>query len=186
MQTKSPLAPPNMIDVGNPPRRLDSSDGDTSLRHLAVAVSLHLKDDRENALKSLAAAEACGGDQGQINSARGHILFELGRFEDAARSYSRLCEIDPNNAEVRFLLGLCFHNLGRYSDALENFRATLRLDGKHLEAQLAAGTCLLHLNRHQEALEAYNAAQALAPESEAALFGQAVALQMDGNSTKRR
>src|SRR5580704_13996030 len=149
-----------------------------ALRHFAKAVTLHLKSDREGALAELDATEEYGGDAAQVNAARGHIQFELKRFEDAACSYSRLCEIDPQNSETRFLLGLCYHNLGHHAEALEAFRTVLKKNPSHLQAQLAAGTCLLNLNKHKEALEAFTAAQSLAPDSEAALFGQAVALQM--------
>src|SRR5580658_5030572 len=110
-----------------------------ALRHFAQAVTMHLKNDREGALAELDATEENGGDPGQVNAARGHIQFELKRFEDAACSYSRLCEIDPQNPETRFLLGLCYHNLAHHAEALEAFRAVLQKNHGHLQAQLAAG-----------------------------------------------
>lgn len=147
-------------------------------RHFAEAVALHLQGRREAALGELDSAEENGRDAAQISAARGHIQFELRRFEDAACSYSRLCELDPGNSEARFVLGLCYHQLGHHAEALKSFEAVLAANRGHLNARLAAGTCLLHLNKHAEALEAFRAAQGLAPESEAAQFGQAVALQM--------
>src|SRR5262249_12666089 len=124
-------------------------EADTSLQHLAHSVSLHLKGQREEALKALEGVETDDRETlSEVNAARGHIQFELSRYEDALVSYSRLSETRPNDPEVRFSLGLCYQHLGRYNEALENFRSALNLGAKRVETQLAIGACLLHLNRH--------------------------------------
>ena len=176
--TQTPLPGADGASAADSSQPASARQNGKALRHFAQAVTLHLRSDREGALAELDATEENGGDATQVNAARGHIQFELKRFEDAACSYSRLCEIDPQNSETRFLLGLCYHNLGHHAEALEAFRTVLKKNPAHLQAQLAAGTCLLNLNKHKEALEAFTSAQSLAPDSEAALFGQAVALQM--------
>src|SRR5579863_10046462 len=161
------------VDNGRNP-----AESEAVSRVLAVAVSYHLKGAREEALKVLEGLDTNirPEDAAEILAARGHVQFELGRYQDALSSYKDLAGIRPKDATVQFNLGLSLQNLARYAEALENFRKSLTLGAKPLEPQLAIGTCLLHLNRHAEALEAFDAALDLAPESEAALFGKAAAL----------
>jgi tetratricopeptide (TPR) repeat protein len=148
------------------PGDVEAAEAGSSLRRLARAVSLHMKGEREEALKVLdgAEADADANDLAEITAARGHIQLELNRHEDAAASYARLAKIRPDSAEIRFSLGLCLQNLGRYAEAVESFRAALPLGGKQLDTQLAIGACLLHLNKQQEAREAFDAALVQAPE----------------------
>src|SRR5579862_9103719 len=70
----------------------------SSLRRLARAVSLHMKGEREEALKVLEGAEADSdaNDLAEITAARGHIQLELNRHEEAAASYTRLAKIRPD------------------------------------------------------------------------------------------
>ncbi|MGD1095653.1 MAG: tetratricopeptide repeat protein, partial [Bryobacteraceae bacterium] len=127
---------------------------DASLRALAAAVSLHIKGKPEEALKELEGAEASAdaADLAEIHAARGHIYSELGQFAPAAGSYSRLCELVPNNSEARYKLGLCLQNLGKYEMALASFQAAISLGDQELKTRLSVGGCLLHLNKGPEAL----------------------------------
>ncbi len=151
-----------------------------ALRSLAHAVSLHLKGEQEEALKELDRAEAYaqGGDLAEIHAARGHINSELGRFDIAAASYSQLSEQLPEDASTRYKLGLCLQHLGRYAEALDNFRTAISLGDRDLKTKLAAGACLLQLNDGKAAIEAFDTALTQTPDSEEALFGKAVGLQL--------
>ena len=153
---------------------------DLSSRNLARAVSLYIQGDSEHALEALNGAEAGSNESSltEITAAKAHLQFELQRYEDAAASYTRLAALSPKDSDVRSSLGLCLQNLGRYAEAVESFRQALALGAKALEMQLAIGACLLHLNEPQEAREAFDAALSRVPDSEAAMFGKAVALQM--------
>src|ERR1700722_9672747 len=87
-------------------------DPASPLHRLAQAVSLHLRGEREAALRALEGADRNGesSEPAEINAARGHIQFELGRFEEAAASYERLAELKADDPEIHFNLGLCFQN----------------------------------------------------------------------------
>src|SRR5260370_25368066 len=102
------------------------AEGGSSLRRLARAVSLHMRGEREEALKVLEGAEvdADANELAEITAARGHIQLELNRHEDAAASYARLAKIPPDSAAIPFSLALCLQNLRRYSEAVANFRAS--------------------------------------------------------------
>src|SRR5260370_9155792 len=93
------------------------AEGGSSLRRLARAVSLHMRGEREEALKVLEGAEvdADANELAEITAARGHIQLELNRHEDAAASYARLTKSRPEAAQIRFTRRLCFENLDPYT-----------------------------------------------------------------------
>src|SRR6185437_15600360 len=122
--------------------------GDPALRSLAIAVSHHLKGEREEALLALESAPENGSSLAEVLAARSNIQFEMERYTEAAENYARLRELQPDRAEVSLSLGLCLQKLGRYSEAIDSFRQALALSGKHLETQLAIGECLLRMNKH--------------------------------------
>src|SRR5271156_3334727 len=82
------------------------SDSEAVSRVLAVAVSYHLKGAREEALKVLEGVDTNirPEDAAEVFSARGHVQFELGRYQDALSSYSQLADIRPNDATAHFNL----------------------------------------------------------------------------------
>src|SRR5271154_2747484 len=166
------------VDVSNVGQA--AFQADPSARNLARAVSHYIQGDSEQALQDLDGAEAGANESSltEITAARAHLQFELQHYEDAAASYARLAVLRPQDSDVRSSLGLCLQNLGRHTEAVETFRQALALGAKALEMQLAIGASLLHLNEPQEAREAFDAALARVPDSEAAMFGKAVALQM--------
>src|SRR5580698_3400945 len=123
----------------------EAPSSDAALRSLALAVSLHLRGAQEDALKELDRADeqASPGDLREIHAARGHINSELGRFDAAAASFSKLKDLLPEDVPTRYKLGLCQQHLGRYADALENFTTAIALGDQELKTKLAAGACLL-------------------------------------------
>jgi len=80
----------NDIDTG------DKAGG--SQTHLARAVTLHLAGKREEALKQLQRAIAANEASAEIYRAMGHIQFELGNFDEAAKSYRILAQVKPQYA----------------------------------------------------------------------------------------
>ena len=69
-----------------------------SQTHLARAVTLHLAGKRDEALKQLQRAIAANEASAEIYRAMGHIQFELGNFEEAAKSYRILTQVKPQYA----------------------------------------------------------------------------------------
>src|ERR1700722_3559966 len=157
-----------------------TASSDAGLRSLAMAVSLHLRREQEEALKELdrAEAHASAGDLAELHAARGHINSELGRYDQAATTFSRLCELLPDDAQTHYRLGLSLQHLGRYEEALESFRAALSLGDTEAKTKLAAGACLLQLNDGKGAIELFDEVLAEEPQLEEALFGKAVGLQL--------
>jgi tetratricopeptide (TPR) repeat protein len=112
-------------------------------------------------------------------AARGGIEFALGRFEDAALSYSAVALSQPGNPDAQYNLALCLQRCGRWDEATEGFERVLRVDPDWTEALLALGACLLEMNRAQDALACFDSACRHVQHGPA-LFGKAVALQLLG------
>ena len=75
--------------------------------HLARAVTLHLAGKREEALRQLQRAIAANEASAEIDRAMGHIHFELGTFDEAAKAYRTLVQMKPQYAMGWFNLGVC-------------------------------------------------------------------------------
>ncbi len=110
---------------------------------------------------------------------RGGIEFAMGRFEDAALSYSAVALSQPDNPDAHYNLALCLQRSRRWDAAAEAFERVLRLDADWTQARLALGACLLEMNRAEDALETFDRARA-GSRREPALFGKAVTLQILG------
>ena len=61
---------------------------------MARAVALHLEGKRKEALKEIHDALDAGQHDPELYSARGHLHFELEQFEEAARSYQKLLDLN--------------------------------------------------------------------------------------------
>ena len=92
-----------------------------SQSHLARAVTLHLAGKREEALKQLQRAIAANEASAEIYRAMGHIQFELGNFDEAAKSYRILVQVKPQYAMGWFNLAVCLERAGAWEDAAQAF-----------------------------------------------------------------
>src|SRR5579872_3109475 len=144
----------------------------------ARAVSLHLDGRGDEALVELERALRGGEKRAEIYSAIGYIHYERKQFEEATGAYRRLIEIEPDHPNGSFNLALCLQAAEQWKDASNFFEKTLAANPARKEASLGLGACQLHLGAARKAQEAYESVLAREPHLEAALFGKAVALQL--------
>ncbi len=145
---------------------------------LARAVALHLDGKQREALAELSRAVDSGTANADIYSARGHIQFELERYDDAAASYAKLAELAPDHASAAFNLAVCLEKLERWSQAAEQFERSLAKNPGRLEALAGLGICLLRMEKPEQALASFDKGLAQDPTHENLRFGKAVALQL--------
>src|SRR3954465_11044047 len=129
-----PLAPP--VNPGKDRARVSAP--------LAKAVSLHLNGKPEEALAELKRALDSGPQASELDSAAGHIQFELNQFADAAKTYGRLLELDPRHKSADYNLAVCLGQLDRWDEAAASFKKALDKDSSRDEAQVGLGICFLH------------------------------------------
>ncbi len=147
---------------------------------LARAVSLHLEGKGREALRELERAAESGESPKEIHAARGHIQFELELYDEAAKSYELLLELEPTSNSAYFNLAVCQEKLGRWAEAAANFQRVVAVDASRLDARLGLGICLLHLKHAEKALECFEICLEKGGEQETPVFGKAVALELMG------
>src|SRR6185369_1049096 len=99
-----------------------------SQSHLARAVTLHLAGKREEALRQLQRAIAANEASAEIYRAMGHIHFELGVFDEAAKAYRTLVQVKPQYAMGWFNLGVCLERGGVWEDSAQAFHKSCSLE----------------------------------------------------------
>ncbi len=77
-------------------------------------------------LESLTQVIALAPDYLPFYAARGGVLAEAGRFEDAVRDFDEVLRREPAQVNVLFDRGVCYLNLDRLQPALADFNAVLR------------------------------------------------------------
>jgi Flp pilus assembly protein TadD len=73
---------------------------------------------------------------------RGMLLFNQGRFDEAVQSFLACVELDPDDHEVRFILGRAYLSLGRFAEAVETFRLVVEKAPDQAEARYFLGVAL--------------------------------------------
>ncbi|MEZ4691719.1 MAG: tetratricopeptide repeat protein [Ignavibacteria bacterium] len=64
-------------------------------------------------------------------------------------------EIEPENTDALFNMGLTFEKMEKFSEAAECFENVLLLDENHRDSYYELGYCFDFLDRMQESVDAY-------------------------------
>lgn len=153
----------------------------TAAERLDLAEALWEAGQLEDALATIA------GDDGldpNVCALRGEIEFALGRYQEAALSYTALVTAEPNCGDGHYNLGLALVRTRKWEGASTSFQRALRLDRNRPDAWAGLGVCLLEERRPADALVAFERSRThgLAGESAwaQASFGRAVAMHLLG------
>jgi arylsulfatase A-like enzyme/Tfp pilus assembly protein PilF len=120
--------------------------------------------------KAIALLEKDAGSDPDALVALGNALALAGRNGDAARTYQRLLEIDPNNALAYENLGVAQLQGKDLKAAETSLRKAVALDPSRAGAYTALGVVLASTKRTAEAIEAWRRALALDPNDANAAF----------------
>jgi len=86
-------------------------------------------------------------------ASRGDLLFEIGDYAGALRSYHDSNRIAPDDFKVVNNLGNCFAKSGNFASAEEYYRKAINLNPKFLASYRNLAVALIGQKKHQEALE---------------------------------
>lgn len=86
-------------------------------------------------------------------------------------------DLNPNNADVYFHLGLVLFTTNRIPEAIIMYEEAIRLDDKHFEAISGLATALHSLRRFPDAAAAYRVALALQPSNKQLISNYELLLQ---------
>src|ERR1035437_952339 len=73
---------------------------------LATAVKLASDGKLDDAVKELERALSRGENAVEVETGLGHLRFEQQKWDEAARAYSKVIELDPKNRTAHYNLGL--------------------------------------------------------------------------------
>ena len=114
--------------------------------------------------------------------ARGRVLMERGRWDEAIAEWKRFIELDPKSALAHFHLGLALKAKGDLDGAERFYREAVRLDGEHHGAAIdALAELLLSRGNLKEAIATYQKIMSLDPKDASAHYHLAIALKAKGD-----
>jgi tetratricopeptide (TPR) repeat protein len=90
--------------------------------------------------------------------AKGEVLLETERLQEAVNSFNEALAIEPNNAEAHLKKGIALERMNRLEPALACYNEALRLNPKRSFAYVHKARVLAALHRYDEALSVYDMA----------------------------
>jgi len=80
-------------------------------------------------------------------------MYERERWSEAETELRKALEIDPDQGDWHFNLGLTLERVGRDGEALSSYEQASRLLADSVDPQLAAGSACLRLGRYKDAIQ---------------------------------
>jgi tetratricopeptide (TPR) repeat protein len=96
---------------------------------------------------------------------RADELFQQNRFEEAARCYEKVVQVQPHAVTAWFKLGLALENIDQYAGAVKAYQTVTVEQPEDYLAWLKLAKALEVLSRPEAALEAYDEVLQLQPEN---------------------
>jgi tetratricopeptide (TPR) repeat protein len=107
---------------------------------------------------SITSAEAPLATKVSVLLAKGEVLLETERLQEAVNSFNEALAYEPNNAEAHLKKGIALERLNRMELALASYNEALRLNPKRSFAYVHKARVLAALHRYDEALSVYDMA----------------------------
>jgi tetratricopeptide (TPR) repeat protein len=96
-----------------------------------------------------------------------HLLQDSGMFEKAITNYKKYLVKNPENADARVDMAICFYNMGDNTTAISEMEAALKYQPKHQIAHLNLGIVNLAAKNIEASKEWFRKTAELDPNSEA-------------------
>jgi predicted TPR repeat methyltransferase len=119
-----------------------------------------------------------GAANGSLFDAK--ILYEIGKFDEAARSIRKFLRINPKHVAALHWLGVIYFQTRQYQQAQEILGQALRIAPDFFEGLRIRALCLLSLQRYREAIPNLERASRLQPSHIEVLVNLGLAFQESG------
>jgi tetratricopeptide (TPR) repeat protein len=153
---------------------------EAAIEHFHRGLELHHSGRPQEAMKRYLAAIAARPSFPEAYHNLGHVLRELGRYEEAGHAFSMAAGMSPHSADILYSLADFKLFREECAEAVRLFRNLVALHPEHSAAWNSLGTALQMLNRYAEARDSYARAIQLAPEDLFARNNMGVLLRVMG------
>ena len=93
-----------------------------------------------------------------LHQNKGHIYFDLNRWEEAIESYLKALEYDRNSGYTHYNLGISYHNIDNYNNSYNSFELAHEKDSdsKDSYSYYLKGECKRMLDENEQAIVEYD------------------------------
>jgi protein O-GlcNAc transferase len=119
--------------------------------HLAYGAVLRAQRKLDEAFELHTKAVALAADDPMAHYELGISQFYLGNADAAEASLKRASELDPGDAQIRYVYGEVLRNLKRYDESAQRYREALERDPNHDKAATKLAMVLTYLDKMDEA-----------------------------------
>ena len=116
----------------------------------------------------------------------GLLLFTRGELEEAAKLFTDILEMDPNNLTAHNMLGISLIKLGRENEALYQWRKVVELKPNSIDARRNIAKVLMGRRLYGEAIEQFEMVLTLNPNDTKALTQLGIIAQETGDVEKAK
>src|SRR6476619_1577838 len=92
---------------------------------------------------------------------KGHILYELEKYQDALLLYNKVIELDSNRRGVYFTKGFILSQLKQHEAAVKSYNLAIKQDPQNVANYLNKGFVLFNQGKNEEALGVFDEAIAI-------------------------
>jgi Flp pilus assembly protein TadD len=115
---------------------------------------------------------------------RGNQLLAEGKPAEALQVLTEAMQLNPNDEDVRYDLGLALTRLGRLDEAIQQYGEALRIFPNYAEAHNNLGNVLMRAGRTEEAISHLQLAVKIMPDYASAHNNLGTALQRAGRTNE--
>ena len=111
-------------------------------------------------------------------------LLAQGQPAEAVQVLTEAVQLNPDDEDVRYDLGLAFTRLSKLDEAIQQYREALRIFPNYAEAHNNLGNVLMRTGRTEEAIAQFEASVKIMPDYASAHNNLGTALQKAGRSSE--
>jgi len=104
--------------------------------------------------------------QAENHAEKAHQFYEAGQWDKALSELKLALEVNPNQSDWHFGMGLTLEALQRYDEAIASFEQVVKLRGDDIDATMHLATNLLRANHSQRAITELEQVHQLDPHYE--------------------